>query len=196
VVARSKLGRLAVFASSRSQRVRRFLLSPNQNGSPLVLRVAGEAAGRVRVWLPTRPNGSTGWVNSGDVKLGLNPYSLSVDLTRHRLTLRRYEKVTQRFPIGVGRSLTPTPSGSYFVTALLRLEDPKGIYGPYAFGTSAHSTVLNEFAGGNGRIGIHGTNQPSAIGNNVSHGCIRLSNRAISRLARIVPLGTPVKIHR
>ena len=96
--------------------------------------------------------------------------------------------------IGVGRSLTPTPSGLYYTTALLKQPDPKGIYGPYAVALSAHSTVLDEFAGGNGRIGLHGTNEPSGIGSNVSHGCIRVPNSVIRRLARLLPLGTPVRI--
>jgi lipoprotein-anchoring transpeptidase ErfK/SrfK len=92
--------------------------------------------------------------------------------------------------------VTPTPSGRYYITELLRQPDPTGLYGPYAFGLSAHSTVLHEFAGRDGILGIHGTNYPRGIGTDVSHGCIRVSNAAITRLARILPLGTPVLIVR
>jgi lipoprotein-anchoring transpeptidase ErfK/SrfK len=54
--------------------------------------------------------------------------------------------------------------------------------------------VLTSFAGGDGVIGIHGTNDPSSIGTDVSHGCIRMSNEGITRLAKVLPLGTPVEI--
>ena len=43
-------------------------------------------------------------------------------------------------------------------------------------------------------IGLHGTNDPSSIGHYTSHGCIRLYNRDIDRLVRILPLGTPIAI--
>jgi lipoprotein-anchoring transpeptidase ErfK/SrfK len=54
--------------------------------------------------------------------------------------------------------------------------------------------MLKRFAGGDGRVGIHGTNQPWLIGSDVSHGCIRVKNGPIRRLAKILPLGTPVHI--
>ena len=42
--------------------------------------------------------------------------------------------------------------------------------------------------------GIHGTNDPSSIGKAVSHGCIRMNNKDVEELARIIPIGTPVSI--
>ena len=71
---------------------------------------------------------------------------------------------------------------------------PNGLYGPYAFGLSAHSKALQEFNGGNGQIGIHGTDNPAGLGQSISHGCIRVANDGIRRMARILPLGTPVLI--
>ena len=90
--------------------------------------------------------------------------------------------------------MTPTPFGQYFITELLKQTNPNGLYGPYAFGLSAHSNVLHEFAGGNGEIGIHGTDQPWVIGTSASHGCIRLYNHDILWLSQRLPLGTPVRI--
>jgi lipoprotein-anchoring transpeptidase ErfK/SrfK len=101
-----------------------------------------------------------------------------------------------RARIGVGRSLSPTPTGRYFVTELLRPPDPHGFYGPYAFGLSAYSPVYTSFAGGDGQVGIHGTSAPASIGHDVSHGCIRVANAVVARLARRLPLGTPVTIAR
>jgi lipoprotein-anchoring transpeptidase ErfK/SrfK len=96
----------------------------------------------------------------------------------------------------VGRSVLPTPTGLYYIAELMRQPDPSGPYGPYAFGLSAHSNVLYSFGGGAGEIGIHGTNEPGALGTDVSHGCIRISNAGIAALARLLPLGTPVEIRR
>ena len=71
------------------------------------------------------------------------------------------------------------------------------VYGSFAFGLSAHSNVFRSFGfGGDGRIGLHGTNDSRTIGREVSHGCIRTTNPTILRLARVIPLGTPVEIVR
>jgi lipoprotein-anchoring transpeptidase ErfK/SrfK len=67
------------------------------------------------------------------------------------------------------------------------------VYGEYAYGLSAFSDVLKNWAGG-GIIGIHGTNDPSSIGDRRSHGCIRMYNKDIRQLVPILPLGTPVDI--
>ena len=53
--------------------------------------------------------------------------------------------------------------------------------------------MLTEFGGGDGQIAIHGTNNPGDIGQDVSHGCVRIENAAIERLSTL-PLGTPVVI--
>ena len=168
-------------------------------GSKRVFLVAGQRRRWtwprwVKVHLPARPNGSRGWVRARDVKFLLDPYALEVNLARRVLTLRRGTRVVFRSPIGVGRDAWPTPTGNYYVTELLRTPNPEGAYGPYAFGISAFSNVFTRFGNGPGQVGIHGTNQPWLIGRKVSHGCIRLANDAIVRLAKTVPLGTPVRI--
>ena len=120
------------------------------------------------------------------------PYKIVIRRRAHRMLLFRAGRVVLRRRIAVGTALTPTPRGRYYVTDLIRSKDP--FYGPYALGLSAHSPVLTSYAGGNGQLGIHGTNQPWSIGKDVSHGCIRVRNRIIRRLARAVPIGTPVDI--
>ena len=81
------------------------------------------------------------------------------------------------------------------MTDRLLTGDPAGPYGPFAFGLSAHSNVYARFGfGGDGRIGLHGTNDPSGLGHDVSHGCIRMSNPGIVKLVNVLPLGVPVNI--
>ena len=96
----------------------------------------------------------------------------------------------------MGRSVSATPTGTYFLVMLLKQPDPHGLYGPYAFGTSAFSNTYYHFGGGPGEIGLHGTDDPQGLGTNVSHGCVRVSNPTIRRLARLLPLGTPIVITR
>jgi lipoprotein-anchoring transpeptidase ErfK/SrfK len=96
--------------------------------------------------------------------------------------------------IAIGAPDTPTPTGSFYVTDLLDNENDNGAYGPFALGLSAHSDTLSEFAGGDGQIGMHGTNEPWSIGQSVSHGCVRVPNDVITQLATSLSLGTPVTI--
>jgi lipoprotein-anchoring transpeptidase ErfK/SrfK len=97
--------------------------------------------------------------------------------------------------IAIGSPENPTPTGSYFVTDVIDTQNDGGDYGPFAIGVSAHSDTLTEFNGGDGEIGIHGTNNPASIGNAVSHGCVRLPNDVVVHLAGMIALGTPVTIH-
>jgi lipoprotein-anchoring transpeptidase ErfK/SrfK len=167
-------------------------------GIPIVL-LATEAApshGRREVYLPVRPNGSTGWVDEGNVNAATVPYRVRVALSEHRITVTRNDAVVLTAPIAVGTSETPSPSGVYYLKELLAPPDPTGPYGHYAYGLSGFSNALANFAGGDGVIGIHGTNDPASIGRDVSHGCIRVTNEVIDRMAEQIrlPLGTPVEI--
>lgn len=197
LVAQASVARVPVYRSAHAGRPSMTLSNPNSDGAPLVFLVTSAPVGRLQVLLPTRPNLSQGWIARRDVRLALNPYRIAVDLRRHEMMISRHGKLVQRYPVGVGkRAVTPTPFGLYYITELLKQPDPGGVYGPYAFGLSAHSNVLHEFAGGNGEIGIHGTNEPWAVGTDVSHGCIRVYNSVIRRLAHELPLGTPVQIEQ
>jgi lipoprotein-anchoring transpeptidase ErfK/SrfK len=163
---------------------------------PLVFLVKQRKPGWLQVYLPVRPNLSSGWIRPGEIRLTADPYRVEVQLRSHRLIAWRGRDRVVSAPIAVGRAVSPTPTGRYYLTDLLRPPDPNGFYGPYAFGLSAHSPVFTSFEGGDGQVGIHGTNDPSVIGTDVSHGCIRVSNATISHLAKLLPLGTPVTIRR
>ena len=148
----------------------------------------------VEVYLPVRPNGSTGWVKHADLEYAINPYRIEVGLNEFSLKVFKDDKKVEDIKVGVARGNTPTPGGLYFTTELIKTSNPEGSYGPYAFGLSGFSDTLTTFNGGPGQLGIHGTNEPAAIGTQVSHGCIRMSNADITRLAQTLPLGTPVQI--
>ncbi|MCD6727588.1 MAG: L,D-transpeptidase [Solirubrobacteraceae bacterium] len=147
----------------------------------------------LRVRVPMRPNGRTGWVR----RQALGPLSavrtrLRVNRATLRATLYRDGRRIWTSRIGVGAAATPTPAGRFWIRTRLRALAGGTIYGPYAFGTGAYS-VLSDWPGG-GVIGIHGTNQPQLIPGRPSHGCIRVPNHNIRRLAQLMPIGTPVQI--
>jgi lipoprotein-anchoring transpeptidase ErfK/SrfK len=172
------------------------LLNPGPFDTTRVFLVRERRPGWIRALLPMEPNGTDGWIRQGDVRLYGHPFRIEVDLGERRLTAYRGERVLVREDVAVGASSTPTPTGTFFTTVLVRPDDPTGPYGPLAYGLSAYSEVLDTFAGGDGQVAIHGTNSPWSIGQAASHGCIRLPNDAIRRLARVLPLGTPVRITR
>lgn len=172
------------------------LSNPDPMGVPRVFLVdEGQGSSWLKVDLPVRPNGSTGFVRSSDVNLAEDTWRIRVELTGHRITVWNGADVVHTEPVGVGTAASPTPPGEYYVTEALTVPSwQRSAYGPYAFGISAHSDVYTTFGGGDGSIGIHGTGDPSSLGKDASHGCIRLSNDGITSLIHTVPLGTPVQI--
>jgi lipoprotein-anchoring transpeptidase ErfK/SrfK len=147
----------------------------------------------VRLRLPGRPNGVTGWVR----RSALGP----VRLVRTRLVVRRavqrvtlYVRGRRRFTarVGVGKPGTPTPSGHFWIREKFHVHG-NPLYGRRALGTAAYSDVLTDWPGG-GVIGLHGTDEPGLIPGRPSHGCIRLPNPDIVRLYRLTPIGTPLLI--
>ena len=148
----------------------------------------------LRVLLPIRPNGSQGWIYSADVRLVTHRYRIVISLSQFLITVTDGPDILLQEPVGLGTDETPTPGGLYFIKELYELPNPNTVYGPYAYGLSGYSNVLFDFAGGPGVIGLHGNNDPSAIGQKISHGCIRMSNSGITFLAERLPLGVPVQI--
>ncbi len=170
------------------------LSNPNEAGAPRVFLVVTKLPGWWQVLLPVQPAGSTGWVKDAQVKASQTSYRVVVARKDHRLRVYDKQQVVVDEPTAVGTGDTPTPGGKFYLTELLQPRNPAGAYGPYAFGLSGFSTTLDSFEGRAPVIGIHGTNQPNLLGQDVSHGCIRVSNETITRLARLLPLGTPVEI--
>jgi hypothetical protein len=148
-----------------------------------------------RVQVPARPNGSTRWVKADAFRVMWVDTRIVIHVKAMRLELYRGSRVVLRSPIAPGAPDTPTPIGRFYVTQRLVLKDPNGPWGPAALGTSAFSPVLKNWVDG-GPVGIHGTNEPWAIGHAASHGCIRLPNALMKELFAQVPAGTPIVIRR
>ncbi|HXY95080.1 MAG TPA: L,D-transpeptidase [Acidimicrobiia bacterium] len=149
----------------------------------------------LHVYLPTRPNDSTGWVKMSDVDVS-NPleWQIRVSLADHHLWLFHNGAIDFETDVAIGTQQYPTPTGTFYITDPVDLHKTPNLgYGVFALGLSGHSDVLTEFGGGDGQIAIHGDNNPGDMGKDVSHGCVRVTNDAIERLSTL-PLGTPVEI--
>lgn len=173
----------------------RFLTTDDQAELYVALASAKLASGEtwIQVELPGRPNGQTGWVPSAALgPLHVVRGFLLINRTTLRATLFRDGRAIIKVPIGVGKASTPTPAGHFYVLEkLTSLGDP--FYGPLAIGTSAYAPTLSEWPGG-GVVGIHGTSEPQLIPGRPSHGCIRMRNGDVTRVWRVISLGTPIEI--
>jgi hypothetical protein len=176
--------------SARVDRLRYF----TEDGPPEVYLVLSSRVTAHHTWvhvrIPGRPNGRTGWVP----RQALGPLQVVdthlVVVRGSHAELTKGGKTVWSAPVGTGAPASPTPAGRFYVRTKLRAKG--GIYGPWAFGTSAYS-VRTDWPGG-GVVGVHGTNQPGLIPGRPSNGCIRVRNADISRLARLMPIGTPITI--
>lgn len=100
---------------------------------------------------------------------------LWIELDRKRLTVYEDRQAVAVFPIASGTAATPSPAGVFRVVSRFRTELS-------GFGT--------RFLGLNvpwGQYGIHGTNRPETIGQNASHGCIRLRVKDAEKLYALIP---------
>jgi hypothetical protein len=160
-----------------------------------VLRSRLDVGGRVwvEVGLPILPNGRVGWVR----REALGGYEtvntqLVVDRGQLRATLYSRGEAVFTAPVGIGADSSPTPAGVFMIRNELT-RYASAFYGPIAFGTTARSAVLTDWPAG-GFVGIHGTDAPTLIPGRISHGCIRMRNKDIRRLATLMPVGTPLTI--
>lgn len=114
------------------------------------------------------------------------------------LTLYRYGKVYDKYPVALGKSSTPTPNHRFIIDnkavnpvwgGLGKGAVPGGIpenpLGHYWMGLS------KKFYAG---YGIHGNNNPWSIGEYASSGCIRMMNEHVEDVFGLVSIGTPVWI--
>ncbi len=190
---RSGIDEVAVYESATSDAATQAVPATGDYGQQQVFLVAGREGDRLEVLLPVRPNGSRGWIDAATVDVASHDYQIQVSLSGYRMLVQRGTEVVIDTPIGVGTQDTPTVGGDFYTWVLI---DPTNAgYGSYAYGLSGFST-LEQFAGGDGRMGIHGTTDASSIGRNVSHGCVRVPDDVVVQMVEEVglPLGVPVSV--
>lgn len=182
---RSDARRVALLRQFRPDYRPQVVLALSQRSDP-----ESGAPSWYRISVPGRPNGRTGWIPAEAADLRPVRELIHVDLSARTLELWSKGRLILKTRVAVGRPGMETPRGLYYVT--WKLVPRVAALGKFAFETSAYSK-LSEWPGG-GIVGIHGTYEPQLLGQAVSHGCVRVSNRDILRLRARVGLGTPIRI--
>lgn len=111
------------------------------------------------------------------------PIEIVIDTTRNRLAVVSGDVLLRNYEVGLGASNTPTPLGSFVISEKVR--DPNG--GKGAFGSRGMALSDTQYA-------IHGTDEPTSVGKDESHGCVRMSKTDVEELFDLVAIGTKVTI--
>jgi len=195
--AKAKYGAVALYDSPGATRPFDTMSNPTPENVQLAFMVKEHGPdGWLHVQYSQRPNESTAWIHGSDVSTNYVGNRIVVQRASRRLIVFDGTSCDVLFvaPVGVGVSRTPTPLGDFYIDIVVHLANTSGVYGPYQLSVAAFSDVLHSFGGGVGQIAIHGTNQPSKVGSDVSNGCIRMVNADISRVAELTTVGSPVRI--
>lgn len=108
---------------------------------------------------------------------------IEIDLLRRQLNYFQGSLLAGTYPIAIGKPATPSPVGQWSIINK-KVLNYDSVFGSRWMGLS------------NPGYGVHGTNNPSSIGNAVSNGCIRMYNHNVEVLFKKVSIGTPVIIHK
>jgi len=116
-----------------------------------------------------------------------------VSIPDRKLAVLEGEHVVRVFETAVGAPKSPSPTGSFLIVN--SITDPtwytKGKTVPPGKANPLGTRWLGLSRKG---YGIHGTNRPDSIGKNTSHGCIRMRNREVEELFKIIAVGDQVEL--
>jgi lipoprotein-anchoring transpeptidase ErfK/SrfK len=117
-----------------------------------------------------------------------------VSIPDRKLAILEDGKVLKSWSTAVGAPRTPSPAGSY--TVVVRIPDPTWYYKGKIVGPGKANPLGTRWLGLSAQgYGIHGTNVPSSIGRNASHGCIRMRNRDVEELFEMAAVGDSVELY-
>lgn len=117
-----------------------------------------------------------------------------VSIPDRKLALVKGGKVVKVYPVAVGASSSPSPSGQF--TIVYRAAAPGYKHNGQFIPPGKKNPLGPRWLGlSKAHYGIHGTNDEDSIGHAVSGGCIRMNNADVEELYAEVEVGDPVEIH-
>lgn len=167
------------------------VIPSRQIGGDTWLPVVARKANWLQVRLPSRPNGATAWIADTGQRTATTRWAVDIRLESGTMSIERDGKQVDSWPIGQGRSATPTPVGQTFLLA--GFVDPQQTFSPVIYALGAHSETLDTYGGGPGTVAVHGWPTQAGRTGQVSHGCVRVPAAALDSFAKL-PAGTPVSI--
>lgn len=133
--------------------------------------------------------------------LGANPLPgdpyIIVNKATNALAVVKDNRIEGIYQVATGKTDDLTPEGEFTVTvkAVNPYYRKKNVEGGAPENPLGVRWIGFDARGTDGRIyGIHGTNREELIGGFVSNGCIRMKNRDVIHIFRIIPEGTKVLI--
>jgi lipoprotein-anchoring transpeptidase ErfK/SrfK len=132
--------------------------------------------------------------------------TITIDTKTNILEVREGEKLVATYPVTVGSAHNASPIGEWKVRGIAKMPTFRWDKEMLRHGTRSGNFYLLRpgprnpvgvmwIALDKKGIGIHGTNDPASIGRAASHGCVRLANWDIVRLATKIKPGDKVSIH-
>jgi lipoprotein-anchoring transpeptidase ErfK/SrfK len=118
-------------------------------------------------------------------------------------TLALYDGTTlvQKFKVGVGKPQFPTPTGRFTIINTVKnptWENPYESPGRVKIKPGKDNPLGTRWMGFHlykgGVYGIHGTNNPQSVGQQSSHGCVRMTIAEAEYLYERIGIGTPVEV--
>lgn len=137
---------------------------------------------------------------------GESKTTVRIDSATNMLTVLEDSRLIAAYPVTIGSKQTESPLGNWKVRGVAMMPNFRHDKAMLKKGErSAHFHILppgpNNPVGvvwialNKKGIGLHGTNDPDSIGRSASHGCVRLANWDVVRLAQKIKVGVPVAIH-
>ncbi|MCU1234678.1 MAG: ErfK/YbiS/YcfS/YnhG family protein [Candidatus Solibacter sp.] len=117
-----------------------------------------------------------------------------VSIPDRKLAVMEDDRVVRVFDTAVGAPKSPSPRGIF--TIVNSIADPTWYTKGKIVGPGKCNPLGTRWLGLSVKgYGIHGTNVPSSIGRNASHGCIRMRNHDVEELFKMVAVGDQVELH-
>ncbi len=161
---------------------------------PIIARREVSGVSWLKVLLPGRPNGHSGWIKSQGTTIKTTSWAVTISLSKRQVSVFHKGLLVRRLEAVIGTPATPTPRGNFFIEELVALKAPHP-GGPFALLLSARSQTLQHFDGGPGQIAIHGRDYLGGVlGSASSHGCVRLQSSAMGWLVDSLSAGDRVTI--
>lgn len=117
-----------------------------------------------------------------------------VSIADRELAVVESDRVLKIFPTAVGAPESPSPTGTYKIVN--SIPDPTWYYKGKIVSPGKSNPLGTRWLGLSIKgYGIHGTNVPSSIGHNASHGCVRMRNHDVEELFGMVEVGDQVELY-
>jgi len=134
------------------------------------------------------------------------PVAVKIDTKTNMLEVHEGDKLIATYPVTIGSAHTASPIGEWKVSRITKMPTFRWDKEMLQHGKRSGNFHLlppgpNNPVGviwialSKKGIGIHGTNDPDSIGRSASHGCVRLANWDVVRLATKIKSGDAVSIH-